>query len=138
LIGSLGNRTIIQFNHIVVDLFDNILMKSSVSSVSDGTEKKYNTMYPRDEKLDKIKSGLDDVVITMKDNIVKVLERGEKIDATLVKTEALTEHSETWLNSTKRLRRRMYLQNIMKKCLIFSSVMLILTAIVCWIYFDTK
>jgi vesicle-associated membrane protein 4 len=113
-------------------------MKSSVSSVSDGTEKKYNTMYPRDEKLDKIKSGLDDVVITMKDNIVKVLERGEKIDATLVKTEALTEHSETWLNSTKRLRRRMYLQNIMKKCLIFSSVMLILTAIVCWIYFDTK
>jgi len=115
------------------------LVKSSDNgSSSDNTDKKYNTLQPGENKIDKIKSKLDEVRITMRDNIDKVIERGENIDTTLEKAAALNEHSDSYLESTKQLKRHMYLQNVKRKALIFLFVLLILAGIICWIYFASK
>lgn len=101
-------------------------------------DENYNTIHPREEKIDVIKSKLEEVRVTLKDNIVKVIERGENIDATLEKTEALNDHATLFLNDARNLKRRMYLRKLKIKALIFFLVLLILTGFICWIYFASK
>lgn len=70
--------------------------------------------------------GVRDIVT---ENIGKILERGEKLEILLNKTDDLNNKSETFVRSTRSLRRKMWWQN-KKMCVILTIVLLLITGAV--------
>ena len=66
-------------------------------------------------KLQKVKSQIDDVKDVMASNIDKVLERGEKLEDVLEKSDQMKDHAMQFKTKGKKLRRMLYCQNIKMK-----------------------
>jgi len=77
------------------------------------------------EKINAVKKQIEDTRLVMAGNIDKVLERGERLDDVMDKSEAMKDTANTFRQKGKELRRKMWWQN-MKMKLIIAAVVLVL------------
>ncbi|KAK8664531.1 hypothetical protein V6N13_084316 [Hibiscus sabdariffa] len=80
-------------------------------------------------KLAKVKAQVSEVKGVMMENIEKVLDRGEKIDMLVDKTENLHHQAQDFRSTGTKIRRKMWLQN-MKIKLIFLGILIALILII--------
>ncbi|KAL3834079.1 hypothetical protein ACJIZ3_008815 [Penstemon smallii] len=84
-------------------------------------------------KLSKLKSQITEVKGIMMDNIEKVLDRGEKIELLVDKTENLQFQADSFQRQGRQLRRKMWLQNLQMKLMIGGGVLILFCLI--WFIF---
>ncbi|KZV55275.1 vesicle-associated membrane protein 727-like [Dorcoceras hygrometricum] len=84
-------------------------------------------------KLSKLKAQITEVKGIMMDNIEKVLDRGEKIELLVDKTENLQFQADSFQRQGRQLRRKMWLQNLHMKLMIGGAVLVLLFII--WFIF---
>ncbi|KAM7526770.1 hypothetical protein LguiA_016672 [Lonicera macranthoides] len=85
-------------------------------------------------KLSKLKAQITEVKGIMMDNIEKVLDRGEKIELLVDKTENLQFQADSFQRQGRQLRRKMWLQNLQMKLMIGGAIfalIIILWLLVC-------
>jgi len=85
-------------------------------------------------KLSKLKAQITEVKGIMMDNIEKVLDRGEKIELLVDKTENLQFQADSFQRQGRQLRRKMWLQNLQMKLMIGGAIfalIVILWLVVC-------
>lgn len=85
--------------------------------------------YDESDQIAKVRKEVNEVKDVMTQNIEKVLERGEKIDVLVGKTEELDHSSQVFHRQAKRLRREMWWKN-KKICLILVFVVAIIIAVI--------
>ncbi|KMZ73530.1 hypothetical protein ZOSMA_146G00040 [Zostera marina] len=83
-------------------------------------------------KVSKVKAQLTEVKGIMMDNIEKVLDRGEKIELLVDKTENLQFQADSFQRQGRQLRRKMWLQSIRVKLIVTGFVIGIL--LILWIW----
>tara|TARA_B100001013_G_C24486744_1_gene393500 strand:- start:176 stop:547 length:372 start_codon:yes stop_codon:yes gene_type:complete len=83
-----------------------------------------------DEKMLKIQNQIDNVRGTMRDNIDKVLERGESLDLLIDKSDALNTLSFNFRNQARNLQRKLCRENFKRGCMIFCIVLFIIYVII--------
>ncbi|KAM0000256.1 putative Longin domain, v-SNARE, coiled-coil domain-containing protein [Helianthus debilis subsp. tardiflorus] len=81
-------------------------------------------------KLSKLKAQITEVKGIMMDNIEKVLDRGEKIELLVDKTENLQFQADSFHIQGRQLRRKMWLQNVQMKLMVGASILT--TIIIIW------
>lgn len=90
------------------------------------TQEKYNSA--RTDKIAKVQEEISQVKDVMIKNIDKVLERGEKIELLVDKTEVLDQHAFKFKKQSRSLKRAMWWKNI--KLTILIIVIIIVRATV--------
>ncbi|XP_008788949.2 vesicle-associated membrane protein 727-like [Phoenix dactylifera] len=73
-------------------------------------------------KLSKLKAQITEVKGIMMDNIEKVLDRGEKIELLVDRTESLQFQADSFQRQGRQLRRKMWLQNLQFKLMIAGAI----------------
>ncbi|GAB2281965.1 hypothetical protein Dimus_016529 [Dionaea muscipula] len=73
-------------------------------------------------KLAKVKAQVSEVKGVMMENIEKVLDRGEKIELLVDKTESLRSQAHDFRTQGTQIRRKMWLQNMKMKLLVFGII----------------
>ncbi|KAG0485527.1 hypothetical protein HPP92_009376 [Vanilla planifolia] len=81
-------------------------------------------------KLSKVKAQVSEVKGVMMENIEKVLDRGEKIELLVDKTENLHSQAQDFRQQGTSLRRRMWLQNMKVKLIVLGIVIALVLIIV--------
>ncbi|XP_072994812.1 vesicle-associated membrane protein 727-like [Typha latifolia] len=81
-------------------------------------------------KLSKLKAQITEVKDIMMDNIEKVLDRGEKIELLVDKTESLQFQADSFQRQGRQLRRKMWLENLRLKLMVAGA--LILFILIVW------
>ncbi|KAH1066284.1 hypothetical protein J1N35_031271 [Gossypium stocksii] len=81
-------------------------------------------------KLAKIKSQVSEVKGVMMENIEKVLDRGEKIELLVDKTENLHQQAQDFRNTGTKIRRKMWLQNMKIKLIVLGILIALILIIV--------
>ncbi|XP_027111297.1 vesicle-associated membrane protein 727 [Coffea arabica] len=82
-------------------------------------------------KLSKLKAQITEVKGIMMDNIEKVLDRGEKIELLVDKSENLQFQADTFQRQGRQLRRKMWLQNLQMKLMVGGAVLVLI--IIFWL-----
>lgn len=83
----------------------------------------YCTSHPEEMgRLSKLKAQITEVKGIMMDNIEKVLDRGEKIELLVDKTESLQFQADSFQRQGRQLRRKMWLDNLRFKLIIGGSI----------------
>jgi vesicle-associated membrane protein 72 len=85
-------------------------------------------------KIAKVKAHLSEVKGIMMDNIEKILDRGEKIELLVGKTETLQSQADNFHRHGRELRRKMWLQNLRFKLMVgggIAALILILWLMIC-------
>ncbi|PPR07870.1 hypothetical protein CVT24_005607 [Panaeolus cyanescens] len=77
-----------------------------------------------------IQAQIDDTVNIMKDNIVKVTERGEGIDQLQNKTENLAASAQTFRKGANRVRKNMWWKDMKMRIIIGAAIAIIIVIIV--------
>ncbi|CAA2982616.1 vesicle-associated membrane 722-like [Olea europaea subsp. europaea] len=91
----------------------------------------YCTDHPEEiSKLSKVKAQVSEVKGVMMENIEKVLDRGEKIELLVDKTENLHHQAQNFRNTGTTLRRKMWLQNMKIKIIVLAIVVALILIIV--------
>ncbi|MCO5608804.1 hypothetical protein L7F22_063021 [Adiantum nelumboides] len=80
-------------------------------------------------KLAKVKAQVSEVKGIMMENIEKVLDRGEKIELLVDKSENLRFQADNFQKQGKQLRRRMWLQNMKVKLVVLGIVVVLILII---------
>ncbi|KAF5175649.1 Vesicle-associated membrane protein [Thalictrum thalictroides] len=80
-------------------------------------------------KISKIKAQMTEVKGIMMDNIDKVLERGEKIEVLVDKTENLQFQTDSFHRQGRQLRRKMWLQNLKLKLIVGGAIIALILII---------
>ncbi|KAL8145982.1 vesicle-associated membrane protein 727 [Apium graveolens] len=83
-------------------------------------------------KLSKLKAQITEVKGIMMDNIEKVLDRGEKIELLVDKTENLQFQADSFQRQGRQLRRKMWLQNLQMKLMIGGAIFI--SIVVVWLF----
>lgn len=83
-------------------------------------------------KLSKLKAQITEVKGIMMDNIEKVLDRGEKIELLVDKTENLQFQADSFQRQGRQLRRRMWLQNLQMKLMVGGAILVLI--ILLWVF----
>ncbi|KAK4279504.1 hypothetical protein QN277_011278 [Acacia crassicarpa] len=92
----------------------------------------YCTNHPEEiGKLSKVKAQITEVKGIMMDNIEKVLDRGEKIELLVDKTENLQFQADSFQRQGRTLRRKMWLQNLHMKLMVGGGILILI--IVLWL-----
>ncbi|KAJ6837388.1 vesicle-associated membrane protein 727-like [Iris pallida] len=87
----------------------------------------YCTSHPEEMgKLSKLKTQITEVKGVMMDNIEKVLDRGEKIELLVDKTENLQFQADSFQRQGRQLRRKMWLDNLRFKLMVGGSLLAVL------------
>ena len=81
-------------------------------------------------KLAKVKAQVSEVKDVMMENIEKVLDRGEKIELLVDKTENLHHQAQDFRNSGTKIRRKMWLQNMKIKLIVLAILIALILIIV--------
>lgn len=76
-------------------------------------------------KLSKLKAQITEVKGIMMDNIEKVLDRGEKIELLVDKTENLQFQADSFQRQGRQLRRQMWMQNLRMKLMVVGAVLFV-------------
>ncbi|XP_027104736.1 vesicle-associated membrane protein 727-like [Coffea arabica] len=82
-------------------------------------------------KLSKLKAQITEVKGIMMDNIEKVLDRGEKIELLVDKSENLQFQADTFQRQGRQLRRKMWLQNLQMKLMVGGAILVLI--IIFWL-----
>ncbi|XP_027367848.1 vesicle-associated membrane protein 727 isoform X1 [Abrus precatorius] len=77
-------------------------------------------------KLSKLKTQITEVKGIMMDNIEKVLDRGEKIELLVDKTENLQFQADSFQRQGRQLRRKMWLQNLQMKLMVGGGILILI------------
>ncbi|XP_028799366.1 vesicle-associated membrane protein 727 [Neltuma alba] len=77
-------------------------------------------------KLSKLKAQITEVKGIMIDNIEKVLDRGEKIELLVDKTESLQFQADSFQRQGRQLRRKMWLQSLQMKLMMGGGILIII------------
>ncbi|XP_057475884.1 vesicle-associated membrane protein 727-like [Actinidia eriantha] len=88
-------------------------------------------------KLSKLKAQITEVKGIMMDNIEKVLDRGEKIELLVDKTENLQFQADSFQRQGRQLRRKMWLQSLQMKIMVGGAILaliIILWLMVCRVF----
>ncbi|KAF1335496.1 Vesicle-associated membrane protein, partial [Globisporangium splendens] len=88
------------------------------------------------EKLQALKKDLDSVKDNVQQNISKVLERGDKIELLVDKSEQLSSQSAAFAQTSKNLRRHLWLQNV--KMMIAIGAIIVLLLVLFYLYIKNK
>jgi len=94
----------------------------------------YYSNNPNADKISKVKGDVDEVKNVMVQNIEKVLERGERIELLVNKTETLSNNAFKFKKSSTALKRSMWWKNVKLILLIvfiFIIILYIIIAIIC-------
>jgi len=75
---------------------------------------------PTSEKMSKVKHEIEEVKTTLRDNIDKVLDRGDKIETIMDKTDLLQAQSNGFRKVATQVKNKMWWEN--KKCWCISSI----------------
>uniref|UniRef100_A0A7N0V851 Uncharacterized protein n=1 Tax=Kalanchoe fedtschenkoi TaxID=63787 RepID=A0A7N0V851_KALFE len=93
------------------------------------------TEHPEEiSKLAKVKAQVSEVKGVMMENIEKVLERGEKIEVLVDKTDNLRSQAQDFRQQGTKMRRKMWIQNMKIKLIVFGiflSLLLIIFFSIC-------
>ncbi|XP_028803254.1 vesicle-associated membrane protein 721 [Neltuma alba] len=81
-------------------------------------------------KLAKVKAQVSEVKGVMMENIEKVLDRGEKIELLVDKTENLNHQAQDFRNTGTKIRRKMWLQNMKIKLIVLGILIALILIIV--------
>lgn len=81
-------------------------------------------------KIAKVKAQVSEVKGVMMENIEKVLDRGEKIELLVDKTEGLHNEAQDFRNKGTGLRRKMWLQNMKIKLIVLAVLIALILVIV--------
>ncbi|XP_065852376.1 vesicle-associated membrane protein 722-like [Euphorbia lathyris] len=81
-------------------------------------------------KLAKVKAQVSEVKGVMMENIEKVLDRGEKIELLVDKTENLHNQAQDFRSSGTKIRRKMWLQNMKMKLIVLGILIALILIIV--------
>jgi len=92
----------------------------------------------RNGNLDRLENEVSEVTALMKDNVEKVLERGERIDTLQSRSEDLESNSIRFKRSSSKLRKNMCLRNCRMNCIIALVVLGIIAVIVVIVLVETK
>jgi len=93
---------------------------------------KFCTQNPEElSKVAKVQSQVSEVKEIMMDNIEKVLDRGEKIELLVDKTETLRFQADSFHRTGRQLRRRMWMQNLKMKLLLAFIIIAIILIVFC-------
>lgn len=88
---------------------------------------KYCVEHPEEmNKLAKVKAQVTEVKGIMMQNIEKVIDRGEKIDVLVDKTENLRSQAQDFRQQGTQVRRKMWLQNMKIKLVVFGIIIAII------------
>lgn len=82
-------------------------------------------------KLSKLKAQISEVKGIMMDNIEKVLDRGERIELLVDKTENLQFQADSFQRQGRQLRRKMWLQSLRMKLMIAGTVLILI--VILWL-----
>ncbi|KAA8534566.1 hypothetical protein F0562_032083 [Nyssa sinensis] len=82
-------------------------------------------------KLSKLKAQITEVKGIMMDNIEKVLDRGERIELLVDKTENLQFQADSFQRQGRQLRRKMWLQNLQMKLMVGGGVLTLI--VILWL-----
>lgn len=82
-------------------------------------------------RLSKVKAQIAEVKGIMMDNIEKVLDRGEKIELLVDKTENLQFQADSFQRQGRQLRRKMWFQNVQLKLIVVGSILAFI--IIVWV-----
>jgi len=109
-------------NAIAFSLNDefSVILRNKIKHYNDGGLPPANI-----DSLHLVEKQLDDVKTVMVQNIEKVLERGEKIELLVNKTENLTQSSYRFETTSRNLRRAMYWRNVRRRVYICVAVVLV-------------
>lgn len=92
---------------------------------------KYCVEHPDEiSKIAKVKAQVSEVKGVMMENIEKVLDRGEKIELLVDKTENLHKQAQDFKSTGTKIRRKMWLQNMKVKLIVLSIVIALILIIV--------
>ncbi|KAF5199732.1 Vesicle-associated membrane protein [Thalictrum thalictroides] len=92
----------------------------------------YCTSHPEEiSKLSKLKAQITEVKGIMIDNIEKVLDRGEKIELLVDKTENLQFQADSFQRQGRQLRRKMWLENLRMKLIVGGVVLAVI--VILWL-----
>ncbi|XP_047309057.1 vesicle-associated membrane protein 721-like [Impatiens glandulifera] len=81
-------------------------------------------------KLSKVKAQVSEVKGVMMENIEKVLDRGEKIEVLVDKTENLHNQAQDFKNTGTKVRRKMWLQNMKIKLIVLGILIALILIII--------
>lgn len=98
----------------------------------------YNTN-PSADNIARVQAQIDEVKDVMIENIDRVLERGERIELLVDKTDKLSQNARKFEKSTNSLKRTMWFRKWRNYCIIFSvivAIILIVTLVACGVSFD--
>lgn len=77
-------------------------------------------------KLSKLRAQITEVKGVMMDNIEKVLDRGERIELLVDKTENLQFQADVFQRQGRQLRRKMWLQNLQMKLMVGGGILVVI------------
>jgi vesicle-associated membrane protein 2 len=89
---------------------------------------------PEYNKLDSTKNQVDQVVLIMKDNIEKVLQRDEKLNNIETRAEELQDGAQRFQKISTKLKQKMFCKN-MRFIMVLTMIFLILIMIILLIIF---
>ncbi|KAJ8261182.1 hypothetical protein COCON_G00169050 [Conger conger] len=81
-------------------------------------------------KLNQVQDQVNDVKVILKDNINKVLERGEKLDDLIDKTDDLRATADSFQKTSTRVARKYWWKNI-KMMIIIGVIVVIIIVLIC-------
>jgi len=90
----------------------------------------YYSLDPSADKISNVKEEIDEVKTVMQTNIERVLERGEKIELLVDKTENLQSNAFKFKKSSTQLKRAMWFKNVKLMAVLICLVVLIIYVIV--------
>jgi hypothetical protein len=97
----------------------------------------YAQAHPEEiNKVAKVQSQVSEVKSIMMENIEKVLDRGEKLEMLVDKTENLRYQADQFQKSGKALRNKMWWQNIKMKLLVALILAIVVVVIFCFACFS--
>ncbi|KAK7120119.1 hypothetical protein R3I94_020211 [Phoxinus phoxinus] len=90
----------------------------------------YNTETPAPSKFNQVQEQVNDVKVILKDNINKVLERGERLDDLIGKTDDLQATADSFQKTSTRVARKMWWRNTKMMIIIGVVVLAIIVLII--------
>ncbi|CAL1546052.1 unnamed protein product [Lymnaea stagnalis] len=90
------------------------------------------------DQLDHLQNEVTEVTSLLKDNVEKVLERGERIDTLQSRSEDLESSSSHFKRSAVQLKKKMWWKNCKMMCILGSVVFVIIAVIIIVILVETK
>jgi len=92
---------------------------------------------PSADKINRVKKEIDEVKVVMERNIEKVLDRGEKIEILLSKTEDLSYSSFDFKTAATRTKRKMWWRN-KGVCVVLAIVILLVLGVIAFVVLYVK